>query len=249
LRKTGDSNNSNGKPGSSTKPSAKSSGNPTEPTPAIVVINVGEQRGHTSSDSTSPISPANNHKSHSKEEPPKRDPLNRLKGAPKDVIPLSKVPRRQRSSRFHASGVVELEKLPNFNEVSPDKRQELFLRKLNQCSVIFDFNDASSDLKGKEIKRSTLSELLEYITANRGVITEPIYSEVVSMFAINLFRTIPPQVNPIGDAFDPEEDEPVLELAWPHLQIVYEFFLRFIESPDFNTNIAKKYIDTQFILH
>ncbi|CAG8558400.1 1575_t:CDS:10, partial [Dentiscutata heterogama] len=250
----------NGKPGSGTnKPSTKNSGNSTEPTPAIVVINVGEQvgpaifyfikRGHTSSDSTSPISPANNHKSHSKEEPPKRDPLNRLKGAPKDVIPLSKVPRRQRSSRFHASGVVELEKLPNFNEVSPDKRQELFLRKLNQCSVIFDFNDASSDLKGKEIKRATLSELLEYITTNRGVITEPIYSEVVSMFAINLFRTIPPQVNPIGDAFDPEEDEPVLELAWPHLQIVYEFFLRFIESPDFNTNIAKKYIDQQFILH
>ncbi|RUO96059.1 protein phosphatase 2 regulatory subunit B, gamma isoform, isoform CRA_b, partial [Jimgerdemannia flammicorona] len=56
-------------------------------------------------------------------------------------------------------------------------------------------------------------------------------------------------VNPIGDAFDPEEDEPVLELAWPHLQVVYEFFLRFIESPDFNTNIAKKYIDQRFILN
>ena len=40
----------------------------------------------------------------------------------------------------------------------------------------------------------------------------------------------------------------MLELAWPHLQIVYEFFLRFIESPDFNTNIAKKYIDHHFIL-
>lgn len=71
---------------------------------------------------------------------------------------------------------------------------------------------------------------------------------MIGQFAINLFRTIPPQVNPTGDAFDPEEDEPVLELAWPHLQIVYEFFLRFIESPDFNTNIAKKYIDPQFIL-
>jgi serine/threonine-protein phosphatase 2A regulatory subunit B' len=55
-------------------------------------------------------------------------------------------------------------------------------------------------------------------------------------------------VNPTGDAFDPEEDEPVLELAWPHLQIVYEFFLRFVESPDFNTNIAKRYIDQHFVL-
>ena len=40
----------------------------------------------------------------------------------------------------------------------------------------------------------------------------------------------------------------MLELAWPHLQIVYEFFLRFVESPDFNTNIAKRYIDQQFVL-
>ena len=55
-------------------------------------------------------------------------------------------------------------------------------------------------------------------------------------------------MNPTGEAFDPEEDEPVLELAWPHLQIVYEFFLRFIESADFNTNLAKKHIDHHFIL-
>ena len=71
---------------------------------------------------------------------------------------------------------------------------------------------------------------------------------ILLQFSINLFRTIPPQVNPVGDAFDPEEDEPVLELAWPHLQIVYEFFLRFLESPEFNINYAKKHIDHKFIL-
>jgi serine/threonine-protein phosphatase 2A regulatory subunit B' len=63
-----------------------------------------------------------------------------------------------------------------------------------------------------------------------------------------LFRPIPPQVNPSGDAYDPEEDEPVLEMAWPHLQVIYEFFLRFVESPEFNANVAKKYIDHNFIL-
>ena len=63
-----------------------------------------------------------------------------------------------------------------------------------------------------------------------------------------MFRTLPPFVNPQGDAFDPEEDEPVLENAWPHLQIVYEFLLRFIESPDFNSNTAKKFIDQKFVL-
>ena len=70
-----------------------------------------------------------------------------------------------------------------------------------------------------------------------------------AQFATNLFRSIPPPVNPTGDAYDPEEDEPVLELAWPHLKIVYEFFLRFVESPDFNTNLAKRYIDQTFVLN
>ncbi len=122
------------------------------------------------------------------------------------------------------------------------------MRKLRQCSVVFDFNDASQELDGKQTKAATLHEMLDYITTNRKVITDEIYPEVVAMFSANLFRSIPPQTNPIGDAFDPEEDEPVLELAWPHLQIVYEFFLRFVESPDFNTNIAKKFIDHHFVL-
>ncbi|KAG9614660.1 protein phosphatase 2A regulatory beta sub-unit 2, partial [Aureobasidium melanogenum] len=79
-------------------------------------------------------------------------------------------------------------------------------------------------------------------------ISEPMYPRVVEMFSKNLFRPIPPPMNPQGDAFDPEEDEPVLEVAWPHIQVVYEFFLRFIESPDFNTNYAKQYIDHSFVL-
>ncbi|KAJ1550148.1 Serine/threonine-protein phosphatase 2A 56 kDa regulatory subunit delta isoform, partial [Nowakowskiella sp. JEL0078] len=179
---------------------------------------------------------------------PKSGPLSRLKNTPKDNIPISKTPRRQRSSRFHVSERVELEKLANLKDVPVADRQDLFLKKIQQCMVIFDFNNEMSDLKGKEIKRQTLTEIVEYITNNRGVLLEVVYPEIINLFATNLFRTIPPQTNPIGDAFDPEEDEPVLELAWPHLQTVYEFFLRFIECADFNTNIAKKYIDQHFIL-
>uniref|UniRef100_A0A8C1YHR6 Serine/threonine protein phosphatase 2A regulatory subunit n=1 Tax=Cyprinus carpio TaxID=7962 RepID=A0A8C1YHR6_CYPCA len=67
-------------------------------------------------------------------------------------------------------------------------------------------------------------------------------------FAVNMFRTLPPSSNPTGAEFDPEEDEPTLEAAWPHLQLVYEFFLRFLESPDFQPNIAKKYIDQKFVM-
>ncbi|RUS21281.1 armadillo-type protein, partial [Endogone sp. FLAS-F59071] len=221
---------------------------PSPVAPSIVIVNT-ELNVDQSPPTPSSVkfAPGTNMKS-TERDIPKSGALNRIKN-PTNQIPVSKTPRRQKSSRFIINEKVELEKTPNFNEVTALMRQDLFLTKLHQCAVLFDFNDASSDLKGKEIKRQSLQEMLEYITNNRGVITEPIYPEVINMFSINLFRTIPPQVNPIGDAFDPEEDEPVLELAWPHLQVVYEFFLRFIESPDFNTNIAKKYIDQRFILN
>src|SRR3989440_4140805 len=177
--------------------------------------------------------------------------FDRLQTTPKDVVPEGiRTPRRQHSSRFDISNQREreLEKLPGFHEVPPGRRQELFMQKIDQCNIIFDFNDASSDMKSKEIKRLALHELLDYVANNRQVITEPMYPRVVDMFSRNLFRQIPPPVNPQGEAFDPEEDEPVLEVAWPHIQVVYEFFLRFIESQDFNTNIAKAYIDHKFVL-
>lgn len=63
--------------------------------------------------------------------------------------------------------------------------------------------------------------------------------------SVNLFRTLPPSENP---DFDPEEDDPTLEASWPHLQLVYEVFLRFLESQDFQASIGKKVIDQKFVL-
>ncbi|PBC33836.1 Serine/threonine-protein phosphatase 2A regulatory subunit [Apis cerana cerana] len=130
-------------------------------------------------------------------------------------------------------------------DVTPSEQEDLFIRKLRQCCVTFDFMDPMADLKGKEIKRSTLNELVEYITAGRGVLTEPVYPEIIKMISANLFRTLPPSETP---DFDPEEDDPTLEASWPHLQLVYEFFLRFLESSDFQPTIGKKVIDQKFVL-
>lgn len=182
--------------------------------------------------------------------PRKSHVFDRLQTTPKDMSEGIRTPKRQHSSRFDISDQRqrELEKLPGFHEVPPNRRQDLFMQKIDQCNIIFDFNDPTADMKSKEIKRLALHELLDYVANNRSVITEPMYPRVVEMFAKNLFRPIPPPVAPQGEAFDPEEDEPVLEVAWPHIQVVYEFFLRFIESQDFNTNIAKAYIDHQFVV-
>ncbi|XP_027424512.1 serine/threonine-protein phosphatase 2A 56 kDa regulatory subunit gamma isoform isoform X5 [Zalophus californianus] len=138
--------------------------------------------------------------------------------------PIVKKEKRQNSSRFNASNNRELQKLPSLKDVPPADQEKLFIQKLRQCCVLFDFvSDPLSDLKWKEVKRAALSEMVEYITHNRNVITEPIYPEVVHMFAVNMFRTLPPSSNPTGAEFDPEEDEPTLEAAWPHLQLLELF--------------------------
>ncbi|EPQ07105.1 Serine/threonine-protein phosphatase 2A 56 kDa regulatory subunit alpha isoform [Myotis brandtii] len=153
--------------------------------------------------------------------------------------------RSQGSSQFRSQGSpVELQPLPQLKDATSNEQQELFCQKLQQCCVLFDFMDSVSDLKSKEIKRATLNELVEYVSTNRGVIVESAYSDIVKMISANIFRTLPPSDNP---DFDPEEDEPTLEASWPHIQLVYEFFLRFLESPDFQPSIAKRYIDQKFV--
>ncbi|XP_036129499.1 serine/threonine-protein phosphatase 2A 56 kDa regulatory subunit alpha isoform isoform X2 [Molossus molossus] len=153
--------------------------------------------------------------------------------------------RSQGSSQFRSQGSqAELHPLPQLKDATSNEQQELFCQKLQQCCILFDFMDSVSDLKSKEIKRATLNELVEYVSTNRGVIVESAYSDIVKMISANIFRTLPPSDNP---DFDPEEDEPTLEASWPHIQLVYEFFLRFLESPDFQPSIAKRYIDQKFV--
>ncbi|VDN17983.1 unnamed protein product [Gongylonema pulchrum] len=133
----------------------------------------------------------------------------------------------------------------------PAEQPGLVVQKLQQCQKVFDFYDPVAQLKSKEvqlifeIKRAALNELIDHITTVKGAITESIYPEVIKMVSKNIFRVLPPSDN---SEFDPEEDEPTLEVSWPHLQLVYELFLRFLESPDFQAAIGKKYIDQRFVL-
>lgn len=44
--------------------------------------------------------------------------------------------------------------------------------------MIFDFvSDPLSDIKWKEVKRAALHEMLDYLSTQRGAITEPVYGE------------------------------------------------------------------------
>uniref|UniRef100_A0A7N6B2F1 Serine/threonine protein phosphatase 2A regulatory subunit n=1 Tax=Anabas testudineus TaxID=64144 RepID=A0A7N6B2F1_ANATE len=164
----------------------------------------------------------------------------------KSVRKAQKQRKSQGSSQYRTqSAPVELSPLPQLKDAPSTEQQELFTQKLQQCCIIFDFLDSVTDLKSKEIKRATLNELVDYVSTNRGVLVESAYPEITNMIITNIFRTLPPSENP---DFDPDEDEPSLEASWPHMQLVYEFLLRFLENPDFQPSIAKRHIDQKFVL-
>jgi serine/threonine-protein phosphatase 2A regulatory subunit B' len=139
--------------------------------------------------------------------------------------------------------------LPSFKDVPNSEKQSLFINKLNLCCTQFDFTDPTKNIKEKEIKRQTLVDLVDYIAAANAKFSEVSMQEITKMVSANLFRalTTSPRQNKV-EAFDVDEEEPVMDPAWSHLQIVYELFLRFIQSPETDAKLAKRYIDHSFVL-
>ncbi|KAL2345099.1 hypothetical protein Fmac_006384 [Flemingia macrophylla] len=147
-----------------------------------------------------------------------------------------------------ASGMIE--PLPALREAAASERQSLFMRKLQICWHVLDFSDTLKSVREKEIKRQTLMELVDFIQSGSGKITESCQEEMIKMVSANIFRCLPPasHENTGQEAADPEEEEPCLEPAWPHLQLVYELLLRYVVSSDTDTKVAKRYIDHSFVL-
>lgn len=149
----------------------------------------------------------------------------------------------------NGNGFTPFEALPSFKDVPNPEKQNLFMKKLSLCCVVFDFSDPTKNLKEKEVKRQILLELVDYVASANGKFSETVIQEVVRMVSVNVFRTLNPQPREkkVIDALDLEEEEPSMDPAWPHLQLVYELLLRLIASPETDTKLAKKYINQSFV--
>ncbi|CAL9104616.1 unnamed protein product [Musa textilis] len=150
-----------------------------------------------------------------------------------------------------AGAAPQIESLPLFRDVPVAERQALFLRKLQICAMIFDFSDTLKSAREKEMKRQTLSELVDVVQSSSIRLGESVQDELVRTVAVNIFRCLPPasHENTGSEVTDPEEEDPYLDPAWPHLQLLYELLLRYVISSDTDTKVAKRYIDHSFVLH
>jgi len=131
----------------------------------------------------------------------------------------------------------------DLQNATKEEKSALMIKKLRLSCVIFDFSEDSNvnakDNIAKEVKRQTLLDLIDHITTGRKWFSEDIVVPTLEMVSINLFRSLPP--SPYSD-WDPEEDDPALDPQWPHLQLVYEFLLRFIVSSQADVKTLRRYI-------
>jgi serine/threonine-protein phosphatase 2A regulatory subunit B' len=153
--------------------------------------------------------------------------------------------------------------LPKMTDVPAAERTQLLKQKMEICAEVFDFEEPES--AQRDAKRQVLLECIEYIS-KKNVLTEAVYADALHMvraahstlpvgsvapdcspaagaadaqIKANLFRALPLGARDVNTHYDAEEDEPCLEPSWPHLQLVYEFFLRFIVSSDVDPKVAK----------
>jgi serine/threonine-protein phosphatase 2A regulatory subunit B' len=149
--------------------------------------------------------------------------------------------------------------VPSLKSAPAAERPAMFQTHLILAQQTFNFNDPSAHVEEKEAKRALLLGLVDHINSSKDVFTDAVFPDVVAMLSANLFRDLPARCvcSRGGGCFltawrrdadaEGDDDEPVLEASWPHLQIVYEFLLRFVVSADVDAKVAKKHISQPFI--
>jgi len=134
---------------------------------------------------------------------------------------------------------------PSFKDTPTGERQELFIRKLRLCAEPMDWGNDGLKTE-RDIKRLNLLEIMDYINTTKGVFNESTFEDIKTMIANNLFRSLAPTSS--NHAQYDEDEEPVLEASWPHLQYVYEFLLRFVVSNETDPKVVKRYITQDFLV-
>ena len=141
-----------------------------------------------------------------------------------------------------------LRPIPRLAEATNAIRPTLFIRKLRLCSIVFDWHapDTADTSRAKDIKRQQLMELVEYLQNREDLYTLQTIPEIIAMVSANLFRTLPPPQAEVDDGGD--EDELAADPAWPHLQMVFELFLRVCVSQEVDAATLKRNISPSFVV-
>lgn len=150
--------------------------------------------------------------------------------------------------------IVPAKNKPVSDSKNPKDAKELFLRRIQMCCVTYDYSDDNKDAKAKSERLTALQELKEFLNDSKNVATYvlPHLEHVVEMVKKNIFRPLPMDKKS-GDKLGPsegggiEDEDIVIDPAWPHLQGVYEFFFELIVCEVTDVKSIKVFITPSFV--
>ncbi|CAE8600586.1 unnamed protein product [Polarella glacialis] len=88
-------------------------------------------------------------------------------------------------------------------------------------------DDRDSSMEASQDKESSLR------------LNEPLIMAAAEMVRANAFRCLLHRERTPMDLLDGEDEEPLLELTWPHLELVYELLLKILASKDLDSSMAQ----------
>eukprot|EP00041_Stephanoeca_diplocostata_P030370 m.918189 g.918189 ORF g.918189 m.918189 type:complete len:1137 (-) comp23741_c0_seq2:252-3662(-) len=134
------------------------------------------------------------------------------------------------------------------------KRVRNLLAKLQQCHVIIDFDKVAPQPRNrdafnsaKQVKRNALNECVNFVSSTKDIIDTEVFKAIIAVVAKNCFRAFAQPEDPFAAPNDPEDDEPLLEGAWPHLQLVYALFLKSLEHKSLTAKMFQDVTGPSFI--
>eukprot|EP00948_MAST-09A_sp_MAST-9A-sp1_P000546 g546.t1 len=237
------------------KNSDKSSGSSSSPSGSPKKVYKKEvDSSYDSQTTSSPTLSSSNSKPILRENSIKVDITTPLSELPNNTAPKSRLNRRR--SSIARDEFLETHNLPPMSSIRVDKsvgisdaHRDLFKKKLEMCSVIFRFENASPKVDTtkhqpqKDAKRETLVEIMAFVDKYPTVLNEMTIGAVFNMLSKNLFRSLPPEI----PDYDPEEDGVWFDPAWPHLEVIYEFFLRITGNNFLKQKVAKSHLSKRFL--
>ncbi|XP_058760799.1 serine/threonine protein phosphatase 2A 57 kDa regulatory subunit B' kappa isoform-like [Vicia villosa] len=146
------------------------------------------------------------------------------------------------------SGVEAVDPSLSFKDVSNTQKQSLFISKLNLCCKVYDMSDPDKNCSEQDVKRQTLLDLVDFVSSGSVKFTEPAIAALCKMCAANLFRVFPPKFRSSSGGGETEDEEPMFDPAWSHLQVVYDLLLQFINYNSLDVKLAKSHVDHAFVL-
>lgn len=135
------------------------------------------------------------------------------------------------------------------NNKNPELKEN-FLKKIQLCSQIFDFNNDNDRTAEKQERLNILGELSDMVTnqSHMNAWIAPNLELIINMIKINIFRPLPVvKKQGVAGETPQEEEEIIIDPSWPHLQPVYEFFLQLIINESIDVKSLRSYINHKFI--